>query len=158
MIPVQVLVGVSAWRSSQTHRGEAKASKATAGTGDHLLLFERVSTAGAKRGRTGRVTGGRAEAIVFGPGGSIGSGVIPPHGTIHNHVVIVQVREGRQARGSVGDGRAPAILEGRGGRLEGSRGMRWRDGEFGVRRRSLVLCVRGAGAVHRLLLNLLLAQ
>lgn len=116
MVPVQVLVVVPTWWSSETHRGEAEAGEAATRAGDHLLLLQRVPAAGTKRGRPGGV-GGRGAEAVFGPAGSAGGGGVPSLGTTCDRVVVVQPREMREAWRSVGNGRLPAILERRGGRL-----------------------------------------
>lgn len=110
VIPVQILIGVSAWWSSETHRGEAKAGQAAAGTGDHLLLVQRVAAARAERRGTGRVAGRRVVAVVVGGcGASVGGAVTPSLRSIHDHVVVVQMRKRRQAWGPVGDGRPPTV-------------------------------------------------
>jgi len=161
VVPVQVLVQVSARRRSETQRGEAEAGEAAAGTRHHLLLLvQGVSAAGAERGRAAGVAGRGAVTVVVGGGrGRRAVGGAPSRGPTHHHVVVIQVREGGQARGPVGDGRAPAV-----GGLEGGGGVDRRGGEFGVRRRGAVLRVRGAAAVHglflppHLLLLLLLQQ
>lgn len=101
MVPVQVLVGVSAGRSSETNGGEAEAGEAAAWTGDHLFLVQRVAAAGAERGRPGGVAGGGAVAI--------GVGGAPPQRSTHDHIVVVQMRKRRQTRRPVGVGRAKAI-------------------------------------------------
>lgn len=119
VVPVQVLVVVPAWWSSETHRGEAEAGETAARAGDDFLLLQRVPTAGTKRRRAGGVRDRGAVAVVFGPAGSTGGGV-PFQGTTCDRVVVVQLRETGKAGRSVGNGRPPAVLEGRGGRLEGS--------------------------------------
>lgn len=131
MVPVQVLVGVSTRRSSQTHRRETESGQTTAGTGDDLLLVQRVSTAGAEGRRAGWVGGRGVVPIVVG-GGSV-RGSAPAERPAHNHIVVVQIGEGRQTGRPVGDGRPPAFRHGRCGGIKGSRGVRgrWRLGVKG---------------------------
>lgn len=155
VVPVQVLVRVPAGRSSETKRGEAKAGKAAARTGDHILLIHCVSAAGTERRQVGRVAGRGVIAIV---GGGTARPGTPAQGSTHDQVVVVQTREGRQARGPVGDGRPPAVLEGRRGGLEGRGGVRRRGRQFGVRQWTAVLCVRGTGAVHWIIVHVLLVS
>lgn len=109
MVPVQVLVGVSAWRSSETNRGEAETGEAAARTGDHLFLVQRVAAAGAERGRPGGVVGGRAIAIVVGCGGGVGVRGAPPQRSTHDHIVVVQMRKRGQTRRPVGVGRPKSV-------------------------------------------------
>lgn len=113
VVPVQVLVVVPAWWSSETHRGEAEAGETAARAGDDFLLLQRVPAARTKRRRAGRVGDRGAVAVVFGPAGSTGGGV-PSQGTTCDRVVVVQLRETGKAGRSIGNGRPPAVLEGRG--------------------------------------------
>lgn len=149
MVPVQVLVGVPAWWSSETNGGEAEPGEAAARTGDHFFLVYGVAAARTEWGRAGGVVGRGAEAVVVVCEGAVGVGRAPSQRSTHDHVVVVQMRKRRQTRGPVGVGRPPAICERRSG---------GRRREFGIRRRSAVLRFRGAGAIHRLLVLLLLVE
>lgn len=107
MVHVQVLVGVSALRCSEAHRGEAEAGQAAAGTGDHLLLVEGVPAAGAEGRRAGRVAGRGVVAVVVGRG-SVGCRA-PAERSTDDHAVVVQTGERGQAWGPVGDGGPTAV-------------------------------------------------
>lgn len=129
MVPIQVLVGVPAWWSSETNRREAETGEAAARAGDHLFLVQRVATAGAIWRQTSRVARRRLVAVFVCCGSGIGSGGAPSQWSTHDHVVVVQMGKRRQRWRPVGHSRPPAIRE-----ASGSQRLGCLKGEFGVRR------------------------
>lgn len=107
-VSVQVLVGVGPLWGAEAHGGEVQSRQTAAWAGYDLLLVHRVSAVRPKGGHGPRVTGrGVIPVIVVQSSGWVWRR--PGYRTSCNHVVVLQVSEGGQAGGPVGDGGPPAV-------------------------------------------------